>query len=87
MQRKKKRKKNALAKKLRAEKIERMNPVTIVVKAAGYCKRAPASVNQAKTYLKKEKFYKKREVDYLSEDNVVEEFLKLCRARNPKVIR
>ena len=49
-----KKKKDALAKKIRAEKIERMNPVTIIVKAAGYCKRAPASVNQAKTYLLKE---------------------------------
>ena len=63
-----------------------MTRVTVVVKAAGYCKRAPASIKQAKTYLKKEKLYKKSEVDHLNDENVVEEFLKLCRARSRVVV-
>ena len=81
-----KKKKEALLKKQRQEKIERMSRVTVIVMAAGYCKRAPASITQAKTYLKKVKLYKKREVEYLTEENVVEEFLKLCRARSRQVI-
>ena len=81
-----KKKKDAIAKKQRAEKIERMSRVTLIVQAAGYCKRDPASINEAKTYLKKEKLYKKKEVEHLSDANVVEEFLKLCRARSRKVI-
>ena len=63
-----------------------MTRVTVIVKAAGYCKRAPASIKQAKTYLKKEKLYKKSEVDHLNDENVVKEFLKLCRARSRVVV-
>ena len=33
-----------------------------------------------------EKLYKKSEVDHLNDENVVEEFLKLCRARSRVVV-
>ena len=81
-----KKRKDAIAKKQREERIERMTRVTVVVQAAGYCKRAPASLNQAKTYLKKEKFYKKSEVEHLTEESVVENFLKWFRAYGRAVI-
>ena len=60
--------------------------VTVVVQAAGFCKRPPASLNRAKQYLKKVKLYKKQQVDHLTQDNVIEEFTKLDKARTAKIV-
>ena len=71
---------------MRNEKIERMHKVTIVVQAAGMCKRAPVSIKQVQAYLKKVKLYKNVEVQHLTDANVVDEFTRLVKARPSKVI-
>ena len=63
-----------------------MRNVTIVVQAAGYCKRAPVSIKQVQTYLKKVKLYKNAEVQHLTDENMVDEFTRLVKARPTKVI-
>ena len=71
---------------MRNEKIERMHKVTIVVQAAGMCKRAPVSIKQVQAYLKKVKLYKNVEVQHLTDANIVDEFTRLVKARPSKVI-
>ena len=79
-------KKKAEARKKKEAKIAFMQPVTDIVKAAGFCQRVPASINQAKQYLKLERFYKPKELSHLDEVNIVTEFQKLCAARPPDIV-
>ena len=63
-----------------------MKPVTDVVKADGFCQRVPASINQAKQYLKSERLYESKKLSHLDEENIVVEFEKLCAARPPDIV-
>ena len=58
----------------------------LTTKAAGLCKRAPVSIKQVQTYLKKVKLYKNVEVEHLTDENIVAEFTRLVKARPKKVI-
>ena len=51
-----------------------------------FCQRVPASINQAKQYLKSERLYKSKELSHLDEKNIVVEFEKLCAARPPDIV-
>ena len=50
------------------------------------CTRAPVSIKQSQTYLKKVKLYKNVEVQHLTDENIVAGFTRLIKARPTKVI-
>ena len=58
-----------------------MKTVTVVLVAAGYCKRTPPTMKQIKNYLKGVHSYKGPELNHLNQENIVSEFRKLVRAR------
>ena len=64
---------------------ERMKSVTMVVVAAGYCKRTHPTMKQIKNYLKGVHSYKDKQLKHLSDDNIVVEFRKLVRSKKTVV--
>ena len=81
----KRRREEKLKKEEKQKEEARMKSVTLVVVAAGYCKRTPPTMKQIKNYLKGVHAYKETQLKHLNEENIVAEFRKLVRSKKAVV--